>query len=133
MHKIHEKEFTADDFAHEKLEFDGQGEFSDIPLILDPKDLESAFDPTEVLGLTINMLNACRTKYLETWDARYFHMMIQLLPSSYMQKRTIMMSYEVLANIWKSRKNHKLSEWRVDICNWIKTLPYPELITGETK
>lgn len=133
MHKIHEKEFTLDDFSHELLLADTEETRKDIevPMILDPKDLESAFDSMDILGLTINMLNACRQKYLETWDARYFHQMIQLLPSSYNQKRTVMMNYEVLANIYKSRKNHKLAEWRVDICEWIKTLPYSELITGE--
>ena len=133
MHKIHEKEFTFDDFSHELLLSDTEENRKDIdiPLIIDPKDFNSAFDPTEILGLTINMLNACRVKFLETRDARYFHQMIQLLPSSYNQKRTVMMNYEVLANIWKSRKNHKLAEWRNDICGWIKTLPYNELITGE--
>ena len=132
MHKLHEKEFTRDDFSHELLlaDTDEARKEIDIPLILDPKDMESAFDPMDVLGLTINMLNACRTKYLETWDARYFHMMVQLLPSSYNQKRTVMMNYEVLANIYGSRKNHKLAEWRNDICEWIKSLPYSELITG---
>lgn len=133
MHKIHEKEFTLDDFSHELLLADTEEDHMeiDIPLIVDPNDFESVFGPTEVLNLTINMLNACRLKYLETWDARYFHQMIQLLPSSYNQKRTVMMNYEVLANIWKSRRNHKLGEWRNDICGWIKTLPYSELITGE--
>lgn len=133
MHKIHEKEFTIDDFSHELLlaDTDETRKEIEVPLILDPKDMESAFDPIDILNLTINMLNACRMKYLESWDARYFHQMIQLLPSSYNQKRTVMMNYEVLANIWKSRKNHKLAEWRVDICDWIKTLPYSELITGE--
>ena len=133
MHKIHEKEFTMDDFAHEHLLADTEENRKeiDIPLIQAPFDTERAFDPMNILSLTIHMLNACRIKYLETWDARYWRQMIQLLPSSYMQKRTVMMNYEVLANIWKSRKNHKLEEWRLDICEWIKTLPYSELITGE--
>ena len=133
MHKIHEKEFTLADFSCELLLSDTDETRKDIevPLIIDPKDFDAAFDPIDILGLIVNMLNACRVKYLETWDARYFHQMIQLLPSSYNQKRTVMMNYEVLANIYKSRKNHKLAEWRKDICEWIKTLPYSELITGE--
>lgn len=133
MHKIHEKEFTLDDFSHELLLADTDENRKDIevPLIQAPFDIDNAFDPMNILSLTIHMLNACRMKYLESWDARYWHQMIQLLPSSYNQKRTVMMNYEVLANIWKSRKNHKLAEWRVDICEWIKTLPYSEIITGE--
>lgn len=133
MHKIHSKEFTLDDFSHELLLADTEETRKDIdiPLIQAPFDMEHAYSPMNILNLTIHMLNACRMKYLETWDARYWRQMIQLLPSSYNQKRTVMMNYEVLANIWKSRKNHKLAEWRVDICEWIKTLPYSELITGE--
>lgn len=135
MHKIHEKEFTLDDFSHELLlaDTDENRKEIDIPLIQAPFDMEHAYSPMNILSLTIHMLNACRMKYLESWDARYWHQMIQLLPSSYMQKRTVMMNYEVLANIWKSRKNHRLAEWRKDICEWIKTLPYSEIITGEEK
>ena len=77
----------------------------------------------------ISALNACRESYLKTKDKKYWWQMIQLLPSSYNQKRTVMLNYEVLANIYKSRKNHKLDEW-VDFCKWIESLPYSELITG---
>ena len=80
----------------------------------------------------IEALNIARSAYLETNDKRYWWQMIQLLPSSYNQKRTIMLNYEVLANIYKSRKNHKLDEW-VDCCKWIETLPYSGLITGCSK
>lgn len=107
MHKIHGKEFELDDFSHEHL-YDPQGDL--IP--------------------TINILNTYRELYLETKDKNDWWQMIQLLPSSYNQKRTVMLNYEVLANIYKSRKSHKLDEW-VDFCKWIETLPYQELITGD--
>ena len=77
------------------------------------------------------MLNKLRELYLKTKDKTYWYTMIQLLPSSYNQKRTVMLNYEVLANIYKSRKDHKLDEWR-DFCSWIETLPYSELITGQS-
>lgn len=70
-----------------------------------------------------------RNKYLETKDKKYWWQIIQLLPSSYNQKRTVMLNYEVLANIHKGRRNHKLDEWHT-FCNWIEELPYSELITG---
>ena len=108
MHKIADKEFTLEDFSHDHL-----GE-----------------DSLSVLQFTINHLNMARDVYLETKDKDHWWQMIQLLPSSYNQKRTVMMNYEVLANIYKSRKNHKLDEWR-EFRNWIKTLPYYEIITGE--
>ena len=85
--------------------------------------------PDNILNLTIKMLNRCRDLYLKTKEKTYWWQMIQLLPSSYNQKRTVMLNYEVLANIYKSRKDHKLDEWR-DFCSWIETLPYSELITG---
>ena len=78
----------------------------------------------------VDKLNECRDLYLKTKDKKYWWQMIQLLPSSYNQTRNVMMNYEVLANIYKSRKNHKLDCWR-DFCAWIKTLPYSELIIGE--
>jgi hypothetical protein len=82
------------------------------------------------------MLNLARDKFLETdkhgaRDKKYWWQMIQLLPSSYNQKRTVKLNYEVLANIYKSRKNHKLDEWR-EFCKWIESLPYSEIITGGT-
>lgn len=107
MHKIHAKEFTLDDFSHEHL--------------LD------AFKAD--LKRLIAALNVARDKFLETKDKAFWWQMIQLLPASYNQKRTVMLNYEVLANMYKSRKNHKLDEWR-DFCHWIESLPYSELITG---
>lgn len=140
MHKIHAKEFTLEDFSHEQL----------------------TEHSTAYLKKIIEILNFYRLDYINPeYDANpenkkdYWWQMIQLLPSSYNQKRTVMMNYEVLANIYKSRKNHKLDEWReheeiisdadstsqvkyskpyrqyFGFCDWIKTLPYSELITGE--
>ena len=114
MHKIAEKEFTLEDFSCEHL-------FDFCP------DCDT--DSATVLQYTIGWLNYCREKYLETKDKEYWWQLIQLLPSSYNQRRTIMLNYEVLANIYKSRKAHKLDEWRV-FCAWIESLPYHEIITG---
>lgn len=118
MHKIHAKEFTMDNFSHEHLftEFYPNGMEKETFL--------------KTLGLVIDELNVARSKYLETKDKKFWWQMIQLLPSSYNQKRTIMLNYEVLANMYKSRKNHKLEEW-VSLCEWMHDLPYSELITGE--
>ena len=85
--------------------------------------------PLDILIFTIEMLNAYRAAYLESKDKSDWWQMIQLLPSSYNQKRTVMLSYEVLANIYKSRRHHKLDEWHT-FCDWIDGLPYSELITG---
>lgn len=122
MHKIHEKEFTLDDFSHEHL-------FDDGFIIHGDDCYKPAMD---CLREQIHVLNMFREKYLETKDKDYWWQMIQLLPSSYNQRRTIMLNYEVLANIYKSRKNHKLDEWR-DFCKWIEGLPYSELITGNVE
>lgn len=130
MHKLTDKPFEWGDFSNELLMSDPNGEYSDVPLIINPDDRENAFDPADILALTIHMLNACRLKYLETKDKKYWNQMIQLLPSSYNQKRTVMFNYEVLANQYKSRDHHPLSEWP-EFCEWIKTLPYSDLITGE--
>ena len=86
--------------------------------------------PKVLLEAMIKCLNENRSHYLATKDKKYWWQMIQLLPSSYNQKRTVMLNYEVLANMYKSRKDHKLTEWR-EFCKWIKTLPYSELITVE--
>ena len=124
MHKIHEKEFTLKDFSCEHLE-----DF-DAPIKKDGNYL-SRFPWFKIsLESTIDVLNYARELYLETKDKKYWWQMIQLLPTSYNQKRTVMMNYEVLANIYKSRKNHKLDEWR-EFCKWIKNLPYSEIITCE--
>ena len=121
MHKIHAKEFTREDFSCERLLGDkgcavGWG-YED-------------FDDIGVLDLVIAMLNHNREAFIETKDKRFWDCMIQLLPTSYNQMRTITFNYEVLAGMYKSRKNHKLQEWR-DLCEWALTLPYPEFITGK--
>ena len=107
MHKIHAKEFTLKDFSHEHL-----------------------YAPLQDLRPTIDLLNMYRERYLETKDKNDWWQMIQLLPSSYNQRRTVMLNYEVLANIYKSRCNHKLDEWH-DFCSLIEGLDYSELITGK--
>ena len=109
MHKIQEKEFTLEDFSYEQLDMDGR----------------------DVLEDTINVMNEARAYFNENKAKNNWWQMIQLLPSSYNQTRNVMANYEVLANIYKSRKDHKLDEWR-EFCAWVKTLPYQELITGET-
>ena len=79
---------------------------------------------------TINALNDARELYLKTKDKRYWWQMIQLLPSSYNQKATLFLNYEILSNMYHQRKNHKLDEWNA-FCDWIRELPYSELITRE--
>lgn len=124
MHKIHDKEFTLEDFSFEHL-------------------IKESFEELENV---IEKLNKFRDKFINWKDSDLFidndsqivdkkviwWQMIQLLPSSYNQKRTVMLNYEVLANMYKSRKNHKLDEWH-DFCDWIEGLPYSELIMGEEK
>lgn len=155
MHKIHAKEFTLEDFSCEHLigepyDFDHDdpidGEFDDKRLVLvanndngwlghcyytasGNKCVEYLAPKTLLDKYIISALNACREAYLKTKDKKYWWQMIQLLPSSYNQKRTIKFNYEVLTNIYKSRKTHKLDEWR-DFCAWIENLPYSEIITG---
>ena len=174
MHKIADKEFTLEDFSCEHL-IDEWIECNRIS----SNGLKEMTRPKDILEKTIFALNVVRDKYIETSDElkrlqksyiicaldaeekslkirdlqkkkkQYWWQMIQLLPSSYNQKRTVMMNYEVLANIYKSRRNHKLDEWAehnpmilgidtdegsyslMSFCDWIKTLPYPELICGE--
>ena len=129
MHKIAAKEFTLEDFSHEHL-IDYDSYFCNE---VDGPVLECAPNVNcgglQHMNLTINLLNYYRQKYLETQDKKYWWQMIQLLPSSYNQRRTVMLNYEVLANIYKSRRNHKLDEWHT-FCDWIEELPYSELITG---
>ena len=120
MHKIHAKEFTLDDFSCEHL----FSEYGDPSMNLNYCEKH----PLDHLRDTIHILNNFRYWYVETKDKKYWWQMIQLLPSSYNQKRTVMLNYEVLANIYKSRRNHKLDEWHV-FCEWIENLPYSELIT----
>ena len=111
MHKIHAKEFDISDFSTEHL-------------------ITGPDSPLELVHDTIAMLNTMRKFYLETKDKKYWWQMIQLLPSSYNQKRTVMLNYEVLCNMFAARCNHKLDEWHT-LCDWMETLPYSELITGE--
>ena len=106
MHKIHAKEFTLDDFSHEHL---------------NAKNLARLED-------TIRNLNEDRERYLVSKAKGDWWQLIQMLPQSYNQLRTVSLNYEVLANMYKARKNHKLMEWR-EFCKWIETLPYSKLIT----
>ena len=131
MHKIAAKEFTLEDFSCEHLiDYDLYScDEVDEPVINGAPHIGCG--GLQLLNLTINVLNYYRNKYLETKDKKYWWQMIQLLPSSYNQRRTVMMNYEVLANIYKSRKDHKLDEWR-ELCKWIEDLPYSELITRST-
>ena len=130
MHKIAAKEFTLEDFSCEHLiDYDLYScDEVDGPVISGAPHIGCG--GLQLLNLTINVLNYYRNKYLETKDKKYWWQMIQLLPSSYNQKRTVMLNYEVLANIYKSRKGHRLDEWE-SFREWIRTLPYSELITGE--
>ncbi len=123
MHKIAAKEFTLEDFSCEHLMGDEAFAF---PLGGGWRGL----DALEVLKCTIEALNNARKRYLTTKDKKYWWQMIQLLPNSYNQRRTVMLNYEVLANIYKSRRDHKLDEWHA-FCDWIQTLPYSELIVGK--
>lgn len=120
MHKIADKEFTFDDFSHEKLINSA---------CMEIQEQHIRISPIQALATTIECLNSYRDLYLQTKDKKYWWQMIQLLPSSYNQRRTVMLNYEVLANIYKSRRNHKLDEWHT-FCDWIESLPYSELITG---
>lgn len=107
MHKIHSKEFTLDDFSHEHL-----------------------YSPLHDLKPTVDLLNVYRERFLDTKDKEDWWQLIQLLPSSYNQRRTWDLNYAVLRNIYHARRNHKLDEWHT-LCNWIETLPYAkELICG---
>lgn len=138
MHKIAEKEFTLEDFSGDQLlSFSGKhNDKRNIPTIM--SDEHNEYSPKGILEcVVIPMLNECRNLYLNgvdrggmlktRKDKEIWWQMIQLLPSSYNQTRNVMMNYEVLANIYKSRKDHKLDEWR-EFCKWIEKLPYSELI-----
>lgn len=132
MHKIAAKEFTLEDFSHEHLVDD-----LDVRIEIGGTDHRDT-GPMEVLCMTIDVLNHYREKYLAAMKTEEYTglpakdiwwQMIQLLPSSYNQKRTVMLNYEVLANIYKSRRHHKLDEWHT-LCDRIESLPYSALITG---
>lgn len=130
MHKIADKEFTPEDFSHEHLLGMANNDAGDALFLDDANNIR--VDGDDLLGLIINVLNYYRGRYIKTKDKRYWWQLIQLLPSSYNQRRTVMLNYEVLANIYKSRRNHKLDEWHT-FCDWIESLPYSKLITGEKK
>lgn len=121
IHKIHAKEFTIDDFSHEHLDIRTIEHMnSTIKILNDYRNLYVNYNPDEF------EIKGCPSKKLLWWQ------MIQLLPSSYNQKRTVMMNYEVLSHIYHDRKNHKLDEW-IDLCGWIKELPYSKIITLEER
>lgn len=169
MHKIASKEFTLEDFSCEELISDWVGDNNESMYYWRPKgmSIDLFASPLQGLEVIIGLLNANRMRYFKICDQlgndtthdemitlqnlkkKYWWQMIQLLPSSYNQKRTVMLNYEVLANIYKSRKGHKLDEWSehpcittkaeewgqtvyLGFCDWIKTLPYSEMITGES-
>ena len=121
MHKIAAKEFTFDDFSHEKLINSA---------CMEIQEQHIRISPIQALATTIECLNSYRVLYLQTNDKKYWWQLIQLLPSSYNQRRTVMLNYEVLANIYKSRRHHKLDEWHT-LCDWIENLPYSAMITGK--
>ena len=117
MHKIHSEKITLDDFSVDNL-----------GLVLSDTDYED--DRCRFVDWFCHVVDMCeqlRTLFVETKDERYWRALIQLLPESYNQKRTIMLNYEVLANIYRSRRGHKLEEWR-DFCKWIESLPYSDII-----
>ena len=125
MHKIAAKEFTLDDFSRDHLYESNEFKEMYFSANVCSKELTA----TDALKIIIDALNNYREQYLVTKDKSDWWQMIQLLPSSYNQKRTVMLNYEVLANIYAARKDHKLNEWRT-FCDMCCTLPISELITG---
>ena len=128
MHKIHTKPFTPDDFSHEHLLT-----IDDLPsdlalMVINVNGDPCYYSPDGQLDIICKALNKYREKYLKTKDKRYWWQMIQLLPSSYNQRRTYMFSYEALSKIYRERHDHKLDDWHT-LCDWIETLPYSEIIT----
>lgn len=115
MHKIHAKKFTLEDFSCEHL--------------LNHAETYNGYVPIAILKSVIGALNEFRELYLKTKNKAYWWQMIQLLPTSYNQRRTVQLNYAVLKNIYYARRNHKLDEWNL-FCGWIERLPYSELITG---
>ena len=133
MHKIADKEFTLGDFSCEHLLQSSssiQLELYSALVCAPARDGKPQWTPMMHLLSTIAALNYYREKYIDTKDKQNWWQMIQLLPISYNQRRTVMLNYEVLANMYKSRRNHKLDEWHT-FCDWIESLPYSELITGK--
>lgn len=134
MHKIHSRDLTLDDFSCEDLPAPEPGKSDEFSIFtaITVDGGTCLYSPKGLMQMTIKALNNYRKKFIETKDKKWWRMMIQTLPSSYNQKRTVMLNYEVLTGIYKHRKDHKLSEWR-EFCKWIEGLPYSELITGESK
>ena len=150
MHKIHAKEFTLEDFSCEHLITMDDGKdnelydecaifmqeiFDDVTSDVEDeltiqKCICCCAPPIDILKGVIALLNIAREHYIETHDKKFWWQMIQLLPSSYNQLRTVDLNYEVLHNIYHARKNHKLDEWHT-FCEWIENLPYSEIITYE--
>lgn len=132
MHKITAKVFDVSDFSHEHIEeLDGDEYSMSYDWLLRTVDILNYYRKkynTASEKLKRDITNAER-KHVLAQQKLFWWQMIQLLPSSYNQKRTVMLNYEVLANIYKSRRNHKLDEWHT-LCDWIETLPYSKLITG---
>lgn len=110
MHTIHKRDFTRDDFSYEHL-FSSNGKTG---------------GPIDTLDNIIADLNYWRNRYVETKNKNYWYVMIQLLPTSYNQKRTVTLNYETIRNIYGSRRNHKLDEWSIGFMEWIDSLPYAE-------
>ena len=134
MHTIHEKEFTLEDFSHEKL-IGNDRDFEMIAINQYCNEINATgyiYGPLEDLKYDIEKLNVYRQLFIRTKDKLWWEQMIQRLPSSYNQRRTVELNYEVLANMFHSREFHKLDEWR-EMCAWMKTLPYSELITGKVE
>ena len=117
MHKIHSKELTLGDFSMDDFYYE---------------DDEIGMCLSDMFKNVVTDCEFLRKRYVETGDKKYWRGLIQLLPESYNQRATVMLNYEVLANMYHSRKNHKLNEWHT-FCDWIETLPHSELITGDTQ
>ena len=117
MHKIHSKELTLGDFSMDDFYYE---------------DDEIGMCLADMFKNVVTDCEFLRKRYVETGDKKYWRGLIQLLPESYNQRATVMLNYEVLANMYHSRKNHKLNEWHT-FCDWIETLPHSELITGDTQ
>ncbi len=123
MHTIAAKEFTFDDFSHEKLINSA---------CMEMQEQHIRISPMQALATTIVCLNSYRELYLKAQDKKYWWQMIQLLPSSYNQKRTVMLNYEVLVSIYNARKGHKLDEWHI-FCDWIENFPYMDIFLETAK
>lgn len=133
MHSIMSKKFELDDFSHEHL----YSEYGDnIFMSSYNPEIQDYINSNDILIALIDHMNECRDGYLFEKDPEkkkiYWWQIIQLLPASYNQRRTVLMNYEVLANQYKDRRNHKLDEWQ-SYCDWIESLPYSKLITGNWK